>query len=283
MEKLNVDTYEIAETQLQELKNIELDIFKQFLRVCRELHLKYYLVCGTLLGAVRHGGFIPWDDDIDVGMPREDYEVFVKKGQTLLPDPYFLQTNETDPEFSANFAKIRNSNTTFVETSLRHCKVNHGVYIDIFPLDYYPEGKITEIRFQTRNYFLMGRIAGSFYFPEKLRLISRIKHAVCRMIYPSLEKTLQRRDRLLKNVSAGSTLANHCGVWGKKEIMPVQWFGEGATLQFEGLTVTGPLEYQKYLTQVYGDYMQYPPVEKRKGHHYCDQIDLRKSYKEYMK
>ena len=106
---------------LQELKRVELDILARFIQVCQQLDLRYYILQGTLLGAVRHQGFIPWDDDIDVGMPRADYEIFLREGQKLLGEPYFVQTFLTDPPFTANFAKIRNSNTTFVETSLRVC------------------------------------------------------------------------------------------------------------------------------------------------------------------
>ena len=125
--------------QTNRIKEIEIEIFKSFISVCEHLNLTYYVLDGTLLGAVRHKGFIPWDDDIDVGMPREDYEVFLREGQALLPEEYFIQTFDSDPEYLANYAKIRNNNTTFVETSVRHRKINHGVFIDVFPLDYCPE------------------------------------------------------------------------------------------------------------------------------------------------
>ena len=98
----------------EQLQVAVLDIFKEFLCVCEKLNLKYYLLGGTLLGAVRHKGFIPWDDDIDVGMLREDYEVFLAHAQELLPDHLFLQTYKTDPGYHHVFAKIRNSNTTFL-------------------------------------------------------------------------------------------------------------------------------------------------------------------------
>ena len=125
------------EIELKRLQLVELDILKEFIRVCNELNVKYFLDSGTLLGCIRHGGFIPWDDDIDVSMPREDYEIFLKEGQKLLKNKYFLQTYKTDPEYTMGFAKIRNSETTFIESSVKNLKINHGVYIDIFPLDGY--------------------------------------------------------------------------------------------------------------------------------------------------
>lgn len=89
------------------LKECEFQILKAFVDVCDQLKLKYYLVEGTLLGAIRHQGFIPWDDDIDVGMPRADYERFLQEAQALLPDYYFVQSMYSEPEYHANFAKIR--------------------------------------------------------------------------------------------------------------------------------------------------------------------------------
>ena len=125
------------QTNLRELQLVELEILKDFIRVCEELNVQYFLDSGTLLGCIRHKAFIPWDDDIDVSMPREDYEIFIKEGQKLLKDGYFLQNYNTDLEFIANFSKIRNTDTTFIESSIKDLKINHGVYIDIFPLDGY--------------------------------------------------------------------------------------------------------------------------------------------------
>ncbi|MBQ7230958.1 MAG: LicD family protein [Oscillospiraceae bacterium] len=268
---------------LQELKRVELDILARFIQVCQQLDLRYYILQGTLLGAVRHQGFIPWDDDIDVGMPRADYEIFLREGQKLLGEPYFVQTFLTDPPFTANFAKIRNSNTTFVETSLRGRVMNHGVYMDIFPLDFYPDDPRTEKNLRRKNWFLNGRITATFYFSEKLPLKSRVKHIACTILHPSVEKALQARDALFRSVTAGSRIANHCSPWRSREIVPAEWYGEGCELEFEGLKVRAPKEYDKWLTQVYGDYMQLPPPEKRKGHHYYDVIDLEKPYTEYIK
>ena len=117
------------------LQQKELELLTLFIQICSQLELRYYLVCGTALGAVKYGGFIPWDDDVDVSMPREDYEVFLQKAPALLPEHVFLQNYRTDPAFPQIFSKLRNSNTTYIEKSAGKLPINHGIYIDIFPLD----------------------------------------------------------------------------------------------------------------------------------------------------
>ena len=146
-----------------ELKKIELEMFKYYLAICEKHDLKYFLIGGTLLGAVRHKGFIPWDDDIDIGMPRPDYEKFLLVAQKELPEHIFLQTHNTDIEYPNCFAKLRNSDTTFIETSCKKLKINHGIYIDIFPLDgccISPYWKYRLFSFKQRLY--NSKISGSF-------------------------------------------------------------------------------------------------------------------------
>ena len=126
------------DSNLRKVQNAELDILKEFIEICRKINVRYYVIDGTLLGAVRHQGFIPWDDDIDIGMFREDYEKFVALAPQVLPECLFLQTYRTDEEYYRNSGKIRNSNTTMIETVVKDLRMNHGVFIDIFPLDNYP-------------------------------------------------------------------------------------------------------------------------------------------------
>ena len=121
------------------LQQRELELLRLFVRLCEQLQLRYYLVCGTALGSVKYEGFIPWDDDVDVAMPREDYEVFLEKAPSLLPEGIFLQNYRTDPAFPQIFSKLRNSNTTYIEKSAAALPINHGIFMDIFPLDGYPE------------------------------------------------------------------------------------------------------------------------------------------------
>ena len=144
----------IDSIKLENLKRAELEIFKHFVLCCEKLGVTYFLMDGSLLGAVRHKGFIPWDDDIDVGMMRKDYEILIAKAQTLLPEYLFLQTYKTDKGVMNNFAKIRDSRTTFIETSQKEQQINHGVYIDIFPLDGFPEDLKDQTVFERRNKLL---------------------------------------------------------------------------------------------------------------------------------
>ncbi len=267
---------------LEELKCVELELLKAFIKVCDELKLNYYVIDGTLLGAVRHKGFIPWDDDIDVGMPREDYEIFLKKGQELLPEYYFLQNIYTDREYLMSFSKIRDSRTTFIETSVKDRRINHGVFIDIFPLDFSTNEAKLKASFRYLKRTLDFRIGAEFYVSDrswKVKLVGLF----LKMRYPSIQKALLKREKLFCSMNQGAFLANHSSAWGIKEIVPVEWYGEGADLEFEGIAVKGPVEYDKVLTQIYGDYMQLPPEEKRIAHHYTEVIDLKKPYVCYMK
>lgn len=269
--------------QLEKLKQVELAMLVNFIEVCTKLNLKYYLLGGTLLGAVRHNGFIPWDDDIDVGMPRKDYDIFMSEGQALLDKGLFLQNIDTDKEYYLNFAKIRNSKTTFVELSYKNHKINHGVYIDIFPLDYFPDDEKERKAFRRKNSIYNLRIAAEFYLPNTKTFKFRVATSLLKIFFPSAKKISKKREQLFKSVAKSSQLANYCGAWGAREIVPEEWYGEGVELSFEGIKVNTPKEYDKWLTQVYGDYMQLPPVEKRKGHHFTEIVDLEKSYHEYMR
>lgn len=143
-------------------------------------------------------------------------------------------------------------------------------------------------RFRIKNWFLVRRICcvfnkevsrdtGSWY----IRLFKRLASGLGCLRYPKLQSTLEAREKLFRSAYSGEMVANHCGAWGVKEIVPAEWYGDGKLLKFEGLTVRVPCEYHKWLSQVYGNYMQLPPVEKRVVHHYTEVIDLNKPYTEY--
>ena len=273
---------------INNLKQTELMMLRAFILCCDRLGLKYYMLGGSMLGAVRHNGFIPWDDDIDVGMLREDYEVFLERGQEFLPDYYFLQSLYSEKDILFNYAKIRDSRTTFIESSIKKAKINHGVYIDVFPLDYYPDNEHLQKEFDKKRRVLGWRIRKEFTLPKQnqdniLKETGRkILGSLLWFKYPTVRKAIEERELLFKSFSSSRMIANYCGAWGKKEIVPLEWYGPGRIVEFEGLNVRIPSQAENWLSQVYGDYMKLPPEEKRTVHHYAETIDLEKPYTYYL-
>lgn len=267
--------------QLQSLKKCERDMLEEFVRICNKHGIKYFVQGGTLLGTVRHSGFIPWDDDVDVSLPRPEYEKFLKVAGDELPDYYFLQTKDTDPEYPNNFAKIRDSRTTFIETSARNLKINHGAYIDVFPLDNYPDGIRAKL-YELKKKLLTWRINRAFYIPE-MSLKSKIATVITMILFPSLKRAVEKREKLFTSVPPTDRVVNNSGAWLSKEIIPKQWVQNSVEMEFEGIKVNVSDKYDEWLTYVYGDYMSLPPENERVGHHYVDEFDMDKSYTEYIK
>ena len=267
---------------LEQLKQIETEMLKEFILVCEKLNVKYYLAYGTLIGAIRHKGFIPWDDDIDVVMPREDYEIFLEKAQALLPEHLFLQHIGTEPEYMMPFAKIRNSNTTFMQKSDMKFNINHGVFIDIIPLDFCPddEKEYQKILQKKKRYDF--RINSYLDYGTTKNINTKIKIYIYKILYPSLKFLKKKREKLYKSISHGNKFTVFCFSKPWLNTAPVEWFGEGVEVEFEGVKVKAPKEYDKWLRLIYGDYMKLPPAEQQIPHHYTGIVDLTKSYKEYI-
>ena len=263
------------------LKELQIGILKEFLHICGTHHFRYFFLGGSCLGAVRHQGFIPWDDDIDIGMPREDYERFLETAEKELSFPYFLQTARTDPDYPLNFAKIRHTQTTFIESSVAHLQIHHGIYLDIFPLDGYSPSPL----FQANLKRLKWGVEQAYHIREWR---SGFKKLFVRACTCTLKDYRTARDHIEKAVrkrpyDSSDTVINYFGAWGKKELFPKEVFGEGSVGLFEGIEVMLPADPDRYCRQLYGNYMAYPPVEARVSHHHCDIIDLEKSYLEYRR
>jgi LPS biosynthesis protein len=270
---------------MNELQIIELDILKQFIYICNKYKLTYYAIGGTLLGAVRHKGFIPWDDDIDVGMPRKDYETFVNIANVELPQHYFLQTFQSDSEYPHNYAKIRNSNTTYIENAVNNLKMNHGIYIDIFPLDGIKKNLIFKIRKKIKFSLCNINITRAFCFDNKLSFKGKVLLKISDLVFPNIKAAIESKEKFMKKypLEKCSYIVNYCGNWGDREIVPKDYMGLPRKLHFEDIEINVPDKYDEYLTNIYGDYLTLPPVEKQIGHHDTKYCDLYKSYLHYTK
>lgn len=279
----------MEEKEFERLRAVELEILKEFEKVCNQLNLRYFCIYGTVLGAIRHKGYIPWDDDIDVGMPRKDYEIFMDKAQDLLPENYFVQNFRKEKEYLNPFGKLRKSDTTFIETASQSENINHGIYIDIFPLDGYPVGKIKEFMFKWKRI-----VYDSYIYSErgkeqlqqanvKTKLVRRIGRILAGKLTPW--EAVKKKDEMVREVDYDMVDIVGCMVDDNptKEAMPKAYFGNGVEVKFEGTTIRVPENWDGYLTHTYGDYMQLPPEEERHPLHVCEVIDFDRPYSYYEK
>ncbi len=249
--------------KLRQLQLSELEILKEFVRICEKHHLKYVLTGGTLLGAVRHGGFIPWDDDIDVAMLRADYDRFAQLCKDELGPKFFYQSPATDPYYFLTYAKIRKNGTEIYEERFRKAKFHKGIFIDIFPLDFCPKpGLLCHFLFNVlavMNY--RGQVdSGEKYVPYQ-ELVGKIGYQCLKPIGKlNLVRLRKKIIQFAAFCSGKNFLAGFSGAYGyKKEIFPYDMFLPIGEIQFEAQHFSVPGKHHDLLKQLYGqDYMKIP-------------------------
>lgn len=266
---------------MTELHKKLVEMLACFHKFCEKEGLKYYVAGGTTLGAVRHNGFIPWDDDIDVVMPRESYERLKKISKELNDDRYEIEFPFEKEDYYYLFGKMYDKNTTFVE-NIRYIS-KRGVYIDIFPLDgvgndYDKAVKIMK-RVQWKKFIhklsVMPDKQGRKWYKNILFFL--IRACLCCFDH---QKNFTRIENLLRkyDYETSDYITNGFGMYNEKEIMKKEWMGTPQLRRFENIDVYCPENVDAYLKRLYGDYMQLPPEEKRVPHHNYLYMDLKKSY-----
>jgi lipopolysaccharide cholinephosphotransferase len=263
--------YDIRTLQLRVLR-----ILETFHTVCQQHHLTYYITSGTMLGAVRHGGFIPWDDDLDVAMPRADYGRLLSHAAEYLPQPFELVSAETDPTYPKAFAKIQDASTTLIERV--YLQYLGGIYVDVFPLDgitpcpllqriHFARYSVCKriLYFMYRDPFKHGSGPSSWVprLCQHLFTRSGIQHKLHRL------QTAYDYDRCRYIVDSDS---------GREGIVPKDVFGTPTPILFEGVEVMGVEKPDAYLRLTYGDYMTLPKEENRRQHHF-HYLNLEKPYR----
>lgn len=259
------------DSKLRALQLCELEILNEFVRVCERHNLRYFLVGGTLLGAVRHQGFIPWDDDIDVGMLREDYEKFSKIAQVELSEQYFYQSPQTDPHYFLTYNKIRKHGTQVYEERFRNSNFHKGVFIDIFPLDFCPKPSVfCHFLFNVlavMNY--RGQVdSGEDYQPYD-EWMGKIGYGVLRLFSPKLLVNVRKAVLWLSKICSGKNyVASYSGAYGyEREVQEVDAYVNVANLSFCNESYSVSSQYLNYLTLIYGEnYMDIPEISGRKSH-----------------
>jgi lipopolysaccharide cholinephosphotransferase len=279
---------EIGETgiKIREVQKTQLEILLEFDRICKKHNIIYQLFAGTLLGSIRHKGFIPWDDDIDVCLLRDDYERFLEVCNKDLDNKYFLQTYASDPNYIMQFAKLRKNNTVFLEKVTANCDIHHGVYIDIFPLDYVRPSTFAG-KLQQKLLYCVGRVnltrirnlctktdsklqrslrLAAYYFMKVIPrgLTNGAQNRLCTIFKKNSDKMM-----LVSHLTNGAS-----DIRLKKYMMKESDFHVIIEGEFEGYKFPIPQNYDEVLRNLFGNYKELPPVEARKPHHGIIKIQL---------
>ncbi|MBQ8683111.1 MAG: LicD family protein [Clostridia bacterium] len=263
---------------------VQLDLLEQFRQVCDRHGLRWFVSAGTILGAVRHKGYIPWDDDIDIQMMREDYDKLLEIAPSEFGEPYFFQTAYNDKQFSRGHAQLRNSTTTAIlESEKGKFSFNQGIFIDIFPMDAVPDDPAQQAAQRKRVKFWMKLLAATVCYPGSIKknAVKTLIHILLkplpyRWVYRQMEKACTAYNgKGMKRVALISfDVDNDRMVW------PVHTMDDVLTVPFENTQVPIPAGYDEIMTIQYGDYMT---MRKENTYHGGVLFDAERCYKDYLK
>ena len=278
---------EYSEDILHKLWDYELSIYNEFARVCEKYGFRYFASYGTVIGAMRHRGFIPWDDDMDVGMPREDYEKFLEVAPKELGSTFELLEARKTKVYVLPFAKLTRSDTTFIEATDTDRKYHSGIFIDIFPFDKVPEDAVERQKIQQKCW-VIARLMVLCDYP-KPKLPSSVKgfkkqvayfgcyvvHVLLLLFGQSAKKLQSRYTAVASkygkehdtNRYAEFMLYKYEDNYGKEDVTySEEELLPAVDMQYETQSIKVPQNSDVYLKKTYGEYMTLPPVEKRHCH-----------------
>ncbi len=264
---------------LLKVQKIQLQMAKDIKRVCEENGIRYFMYRGTFLGAVRHKGVIPWDDDMDFGMLRPDYEKFRRLAPEKLGKEYCFQDWHTDENYALPFGKVRKRGTLYVEAKCARLPEN-GVYIDIYPLDFAPveEKERKKLAFRLLHLFRL-KLMKSGYTPWKEEDRTVWKKRIGYLAYQTAvlpfthQNLIRTYEKLVRAVPESDTLY-------EQSALPIAYYFDRSWCEnlreytYGDTTFAGPEDYDAFLSSLYGDYMQLPPEGKRENRHQIQEFDL---------
>ena len=272
------------ENKLRQLQLTQLEILKLVDSLCQKHCIPYSLYAGSLLGAVRHQGFIPWDDDLDICMSRYNYNRFLAVWEQEAPEGYILQNKENSPQFTQSFTKIRKENTTFLQDMSEAGKYHTGIFLDVFPIDRAPENKLQFLLFRWNclNYQLLTRE----FIPPKGSLAEKIIAGLILFVTPASIRA-KKRCKLLEKITQFSNVENLPVIAietsaSLRTLYPANMLSEYVQLPFESGHFSCFMHWDDNLKRKFGDYMQLPPEEERAWKHHPVVIDFEHDYEELI-
>lgn len=267
---------------LREVQLVQVEILKTIDYLCEKNQIKYSLHGGSLIGAVRHKGFIPWDDDLDICMSRSDYERFIAVWEKESPTGFILQNKENTPEFTQSFTKIRKDHTSFIQFDWEKGLYHTGIFVDVFPIDRVPSNRIAKYCFYWN--YLKYQLYTRGHIPSDASLLIKAVSGFLLRITPK-QMIPHKRENLLKkvtkyNVDDSLDTVSAEVLWTMRINLPNNLTKEYTKLMFEGQEFMCFSQWDEYLRRTYGDYMKLPPVEERTWTHHPIIIDFEHNYEE---
>ena len=264
---------------LRALQMVELEALLEVDRICEKYDITYYLVGGSTLGAVRHQGFIPWDDDVDISMERDQYNAFCQACVKDLSPRFFLQNYRTEPNFRHFYSKLRVNGTTYLQKNTMGDQVHQGIGIDIFPLDHCLDDAAVFARLLKKiRFYNTIRIN-----PPSRPFAKRLFVGLVNLFIPKKRAiALMEKQLCAYNQTDTGYITNYGGAYGFREVMPWGCYGRPVKMLFEGHMLPVPEQTDAFLIRLYNDYMRLPDDRDQIGHDTV-KMDTRRDYKEYLK
>lgn len=281
-----VSNMEYDQKTLRKLQKTELEILKDFIKICKKYNLLYFATGGTAIGALRHQGFIPWDDDIDVCMLRKDYERFMEVAPKEMGDRYIFMDTDTEEKYPLMFGKMIKKGTRFVEDAYQQADYPLGIFIDIFPYDQTAENEKVRKKWQKKTWNIARMhvltLISNPNLPDNMNAIMRniaklgckVLHMVFRLIHLTPDKTAAAYRKWAKSCPEKDSdlYIDYSYITGENLMIRTQEAFPVIEKPFEDITIALVKNYDAFLRPEYGDYMQLPPKEQQHNHyaHYID-------------